>query len=373
VGNTGVKGEALSGGTGVFGGAASGTADFGVDGVGSIGVRGRGTGLTGSGVGIRGEHSANPQTNYGELGLAGIGIRAQGDSAAGDFLGNLFVSGGTVEVQEPAKQFGMSIAYDNGQNRLEISGRNLGSLVGPHMTIHRSSGAVDINGTLDVAGAVDFDGPLDVVGDFGSGVNGTAVFAESTNPVGIGLWSRTHGSDATMVADQRGTGDIFRGFEGGTLVFRVLNSGRCVTTALQITGGGDLVEGFDAGDEECEPGTVLSIDPESTGKLASSRQPYDPKVAGVVSGAGGVEHGIRMGQEGVLDGDVLVAMAGRVYVRCSTENGAIRPGDRLTTASLSGHAMKATDPELSPGAVIGKAMTGLDEGTGLVLVLVNLQ
>ena len=35
--------------------------------------------------------------------------------------------------------------------------------------------------------------------------------------------------------------------------------------------------------------------------------------------------------------------------------------------------MKATDTERSFGAVIGKAMTRLDEGTGLVLVLVNLQ
>jgi hypothetical protein len=35
--------------------------------------------------------------------------------------------------------------------------------------------------------------------------------------------------------------------------------------------------------------------------------------------------------------------------------------------------MKATDPDRSHGAIIGKAMTRLDSGTGLVLVLVNLQ
>ena len=90
-------------------------------------------------------------------------------------------------------------------------------------------------------------------------------------------------------------------------------------------------------------------------------------------GAGGVNHGIRMGQDGVLDGDTLVAMTGRVYVRCSAENGAITPGDLLTTAALEGHAMRATDGARSFGAVIGKAMSSLDEGTGLVLVLVNLQ
>lgn len=35
--------------------------------------------------------------------------------------------------------------------------------------------------------------------------------------------------------------------------------------------------------------------------------------------------------------------------------------------------MKASDHTRSQGAVIGKAMTGLTEGQGLVLVLVSLQ
>jgi hypothetical protein len=45
----------------------------------------------------------------------------------------------------------------------------------------------------------------------------------------------------------------------------------------------------------------------------------------------------------------------------------------LTTSSVPGHAMKATDRERSFGAVIGKAMSPLEEGQGLVLVLVGLQ
>ena len=48
-------------------------------------------------------------------------------------------------------------------------------------------------------------------------------------------------------------------------------------------------------------------------------------------------------------------------------------GDLLTTSHVPGHAMKATDRERSYSAVMGKAMSSLDEGTGLVLVLVNLQ
>jgi hypothetical protein len=93
----------------------------------------------------------------------------------------------------------------------------------------------------------------------------------------------------------------------------------------------------------------------------------------VVSGANGISHGMKLGQDGALDGETLVAMTGRVYVKCSTENGAIRAGDLLTTSATSGHAMRASDYDRSNGAVIGKAMSTLDSGTGLVLVLVNLQ
>jgi hypothetical protein len=45
----------------------------------------------------------------------------------------------------------------------------------------------------------------------------------------------------------------------------------------------------------------------------------------------------------------------------------------LTTSNTPGHAMKAADAVKAQGAIIGKAMTGLKEGKGLVLVLVNLQ
>ena len=83
--------------------------------------------------------------------------------------------------------------------------------------------------------------------------------------------------------------------------------------------------------------------------------------------------GLLLGQDDMFTGDTRVAMTGRVYVNCSTENGAIRPGDRLTTATLEGHAMRVSEDRPSSGCVIGKAMSSLSSGSGLVLVLVNLQ
>ncbi len=142
---------------------------------------------------------------------------------------------------------------------------------------------------------------------------------------------------------------------------------------LEIRGGADLVEGFNSQSTEIEPGTLMVIDPANPGELMPSTSAYDSKVAGIISGANGVAPGIHMGQDGVMDGKHKVAMTGRVYVKATTANGKIQPGDLLTTSDLPGYAMKVSDRDRAPGATVGKAMSALDEETGLVLVLVNLQ
>ena len=48
-------------------------------------------------------------------------------------------------------------------------------------------------------------------------------------------------------------------------------------------------------------------------------------------------------------------------------------GDLLTTSATPGHAMKVADHGKAQGAILGKAMTVLAEGQGMVLVLVTLQ
>ena len=196
-------------------------------------------------------------------------------------------------------------------------------------------------------------------------------------------WSIYHDSDDSLAFRDSTTGatrmviDGSQGFVGigtETPTSRLDVAGEAAVDVLIVRGGADLVEGFDTTeDATVEPGTVMVIDPENPGALMTASEAYDSRVAGVVSGAGGVAAGLHLGQDGVMDGDTKVAMTGRVYVKCSAENGPVRPGDLLTTASLAGHAMKATDASRSFGAVLGKAMSSLEEGTGLVLLLVNLQ
>jgi hypothetical protein len=68
-----------------------------------------------------------------------------------------------------------------------------------------------------------------------------------------------------------------------------------------------------------------------------------------------------------------VALAGRVYCRAEALSSPIEPGDLLTTSHISGLAMRASEGVSSYGAILGKAMTPLKEGKGLVLTLINLQ
>jgi hypothetical protein len=155
------------------------------------------------------------------------------------------------------------------------------------------------------------------------------------------------------------------------------SEGRIITQVLEITGGSDLSEQFDVFSDESqpiEPGSVVVIDPRSPGDLCVSTRAYDRRVAGVISGAGGVKPGMLMGQRGSeADGQHPVALTGRVYCKVDASYGAIEPGDLLTTSATPGHAMKVADPALATGAILGKAMTALEAGRGLVLLLVSLQ
>jgi len=153
----------------------------------------------------------------------------------------------------------------------------------------------------------------------------------------------------------------------------VIGTVKC--SVLKLTGGSDIAEPFDLVETGiAEPGMVVVIDSENPGKLKLSEKAYDRCVAGIISGAGGIEPGMLMGQSGsVANGEHPIAMTGRVYCWADASKGSIEPGDLLTTSGTPGYAMKVTDHAKAQGAVIGKAMSSLKEGQGLVLVLVSLQ
>jgi hypothetical protein len=211
---------------------------------------------------------------------------------------------------------------------------------------------------------------LDIVGQDGLSIRGYQPF--------LTLWDTAGGGNA-RAAIQNVNGEIALetyGYLSNTNAngwARLSDSGNWNVATLTIRGGADLAEPFDVSGGQVTKGSVMVIDPENPGRLKVSDQAYDRRVAGVVSGAGGVNPGISLHHEGVLGGSENIALSGRVYVLADAANGEIQAGDLLTTSPTPGHAMRVADTAKAQGAILGKAMTGLKQGRGLVLVLVSLE
>ena len=208
---------------------------------------------------------------------------------------------------------------------------------------------MEVNGNyvlIDGGSAADGNGPIDAyIGGNGSGSD-VQIGSMNSLITSIGFWNTAAGAWMHIAC-----------------------------SSITINGGSDLAEPFaiSSPEHEISQGAVLVIDDQNPGHLKISDEPYDTRVAGVVSGANGIKPGIQMQQQGLLEGGKNVALTGRVYVQADASNGPIKPGDLLTTSSTPGHAMKVTDHAKAQGAILGKAMTELSEGKGMVLVLVTLQ
>lgn len=191
--------------------------------------------------------------------------------------------------------------------------------------------------------------------------------------------------------------------------------------------GADLAERIDV-TEPVEPGDVIELDPEMPRHYRKAREPNSPLVAGVIASVPGIilanqpeesarwasHESILSFESGLLSGLLqrwgnvaspmrvtlsslsgmgiplqrfsiaslsqrtaelerwtgrpLMALMGRVYVKATTENGPIRAGDLLVSAFTPGHAMRCSDR--CAGAIIGKAVEPLDQGTGVIEILI---
>jgi hypothetical protein len=139
-----------------------------------------------------------------------------------------------------------------------------------------------------------------------------------------------------------------------------------------ILSGADCAEDFDVSEaEEVEPGSVVVLNQE--GALEPCYQEYDKRVVGVISGAGDYRPGIVLDKRQTGNNRMPVALIGKVYCKVDAAHGEIEVGDLLVTSPTPGHAMKVSDPARAFGAVIGKALRGLQSGCGLVPVLISLQ
>ena len=167
-------------------------------------------------------------------------------------------------------------------------------------------------------------------------------------------------------------GDINVGYLGETKKFADLPAKDKLAYATDRIGL-DVAELFES-EELVEIGDVLVVS-DNERKLKKSNSQYDGKIVGVVSGSPAL---LFEGSELKLGSKPNrfekgtkppVALAGRIPVKVSLENGSIKPGDYLTSSSKPGVAMKATEP----GMTIGVALEAYDgSGEGKILVFLNL-
>ena len=99
-------------------------------------------------------------------------------------------------------------------------------------------------------------------------------------------------------------------------------------------------------------------------QLSISTQP-----AIVIEGGRIVAMGGYKGQNDTLK--PAIALAGRVPVKVTDENGIIKAGDLITTSSKAGYGMKCIDEIKCLNSVIGIALEDKQFGENKVLVLVK--
>jgi hypothetical protein len=380
VGSRGVYGESTNG-EGVFGISTSASGVYGesaaVNTILFSGVAGRATGSGGAAV-------VGLATGSGAFGV--YGESATGRAVYGKSVGSRGVYG---ESTNGEGVFGISTnasgVHGIANNASGVGGYFQNNSGGGTALLVDGSGKILFSGTGFVGiGTINPTTPLHIEGSGGiaatiKSINERAILALDSSPAGQRrVW--------TLESGFSGTPGLFAIFDQTADRARLTidAAGTVGVKVLEIQGGGDFSENFDVREAggpkaglvstEVERGLLVSIDQENPGKLVVSRRAYDRRVAGIISGAGGISPGLVMGQKGsIADGKHPVAMTGRVWAYCDARRNPINPGDLLTTSATPGHAMRVRNYDKAQGAIIGKAMTGLKGGRGLVLVLVSLQ
>ena len=228
--------------------------------------------------------------------------------------------------------------------------------------------------------AESLDGGVAVIATSSGGGTGLVATA-GPDPYARGVWAHASNQGTAVVAQidsGTGTGILAIGgpqggpaaeFLGNVQIKRKTSPWPLI---MELGEGLDYSEGFNISNRDSiTPGSVLIISLDNPGTLTLSIEPYDRKVAGIVSGAKGLGSAVRVGGDQF---DSNIALAGRVYCNVDATYGAVEPGDLLTTSSTPGYAMVVQDYSRAQGATIGKAMEGLEQGQkGQILVLVTLQ
>jgi hypothetical protein len=226
---------------------------------------------------------------------------------------------------------------------------------------------------------------LIALGENGIGVNSRTFLADGTAGDILLGGNGSNGdlllfpSGATGIAGISSSAKATLLLKGGTRKIHLRNANGNDSIILDGNTGDILLHNADCAEEfdmslastEIEPGTVMVLD--NDGMLEPSSRPYDKRVAGVISGAGGYKPGIVLDRKHSPNKRVSLALLGKVFCKVDAQYSQIRVGDMLTTSPTVGHAMRARDRSKAFGSIIGKAMRGTRTGKSLIPILIALQ
>ena len=227
---------------------------------------------------------------------------------------------------------------------------------------------------LSDAGVRGYSTYADTIGVLGESEYGNGVMGRITNTANLN--SATVGWNQGGGIGVAGYSDNNYGVYGSGATYGVAAPDGMLAPTFDV-GNPDVAEYFPTVVPGLEPGDVAVIAPDTNGDfgLLRATQAHDTSVAGVISTEPGITLGVRDGDimPGDNEGEVPLALVGRVPCKVDASYGAIAVGDLLTTSPTPGHAMRCDDRVACIGAIIGKSLEPLEEGTGVILVLVTLQ
>ncbi|MEX2013424.1 MAG: hypothetical protein WD897_00715 [Parcubacteria group bacterium] len=233
-------------------------------------------------------------------------------------------------------------------NQIKTSNGHLALMPGSNVGIGTTNpgSKLEVSGTLSASGLVTF-GTTSQTGTTLTLLHGTLASGAVANTIRVSDTSASDEYFLQMMSD--GTND-------NEFLFRT--DGRALADDTWQGGGADLAEYMPAGENHgLTPGDLLAIDGSSpnklvkkyTGALGETVVGVVSTAPGLIAGGGNIPDNLE-DLKTMYDDDVLLALAGRVPVKVTDENGVVAVGDKLTASkTVPGYAMKLT----KPGKIIG--------------------
>jgi hypothetical protein len=205
----------------------------------------------------------------------------------------------------------------------------------------------------------------------------TGVYGESSRQGVVGI---SKGAGVAVLGRALGSGLAGR-FDGKIQVVGgpvdVFEGDINVTGSVSVTNdlllkNGDVAERFEVNEStRYHPGMLMVIG--ENGALEPCTSSYDKRAIGVISGAATRRPAVTLAAFEPEAATVPIALVGTVFCLVDADLGSIKAGDLVTSSETPGHAMRATDPIKSFGAIVGKALAPLGEGRALVPIVISLQ